>query len=67
MKKGLKFFLSNNIKLAMRLKLDGAYIPSFNKELNFNSYNFQDNNVKYLSINITNIFISYFIIILNFI
>lgn len=23
----------------MRLKLDGAYIPSFNKELNFNSYN----------------------------
>ena len=37
--KGLKFFLSNNIKLAMRLKLDGAYIPSFNKELNFNSYN----------------------------
>jgi len=32
-KKGVKFYLSNNIKLAIRLDLDGAYIPSFNKSL----------------------------------
>ena len=30
-KKGHKFFLSNNVKLAINLNLDGAYIPSFNK------------------------------------
>ena len=30
-KNGYKFFLSNNIKLAVQLNLDGAYIPSFNK------------------------------------
>ncbi len=30
-KKGLKFFLSNDVKLAIKLGLDGAYIPSFNK------------------------------------
>ena len=30
--RGHKFFLSNNIKLALKLKLDGAYIPSFNKD-----------------------------------
>ena len=29
--KRIKFFLANNIKLAMKLDLDGAYIPSFNK------------------------------------
>ena len=28
-KKSLKFYLSNNIKLAIKLNLDGAYIPSF--------------------------------------
>jgi thiamine-phosphate pyrophosphorylase len=37
-KKGLKFYLSNNVKLAIKLNLDGAYIPSFNKDLNFNAY-----------------------------
>jgi len=31
-KKGNKFLLSNNIKLAIKLDLDGAYIPSFNKD-----------------------------------
>jgi len=36
-----KFFLSNNIKLAIKLKLDGAYIPSFNKNLNHLSYNYK--------------------------
>ena len=30
-KKNIKFYLSNNIKLALKLGLDGAYIPSFNK------------------------------------
>ena len=31
-KKGNKFLLSNNVKLAVKLDLDGAYIPSFNKD-----------------------------------
>ena len=30
-KKRIKFYLSNNVKLAIQLDLDGAYIPSFNK------------------------------------
>ena len=30
-KRNIKFYLSNNIKLAIKLDLDGAYIPSFNK------------------------------------
>ena len=30
-KKGVKFYLSNDIKLAIKLDLDGAYLPSFNK------------------------------------
>ena len=37
-KKGVKFFLSNNIKLSMKLNLDGAYIPSFNNEYSHLSY-----------------------------
>ena len=32
----IKFFLANNIKLVNKLNLDGAYIPSFNKNLNCN-------------------------------
>ena len=36
--KGNKFFLSNNVKLAINLNLDGAYIPSFNKSLNHLSF-----------------------------
>ena len=28
-----KFFLANNLKLAIYLRLDGVYIPSFNQEL----------------------------------
>ena len=31
-KKGNKFLISNNIKLAIKLNLDGVYIPSFNKD-----------------------------------
>ena len=30
-KKNKRFFLSNNIKLAIKLGLDGVYLPSFNK------------------------------------
>jgi len=37
-KKGNKFLLSNNIKLAVKLNLDGAYIPSFNKNIKHLSY-----------------------------
>jgi len=37
-KKGIKFYLSNNIQLAIRLDLDGAYIPSFNKDIKHLSY-----------------------------
>ena len=37
-KKNKRFFLSNNIKLAIKLGLDGVYLPSFNKSLNHMSY-----------------------------
>ena len=37
-KKGNKFFLANNFKLALKLKLDGVYIPSFNKDFNHLAY-----------------------------
>ena len=40
-KKGNKFYLSNNIKLAIKLNLDGAYIPSFNKTTKHLSYSFK--------------------------
>tara|TARA_Y100000591_G_C21703004_1_gene629265 strand:- start:30 stop:560 length:531 start_codon:yes stop_codon:yes gene_type:complete len=40
-KKSLKFYLSNNIKLALKLDLDGAYIPSFNKDLNHLSFSYK--------------------------
>ena len=32
-KKSIKFYISNNIKLAIKLDLDGVYIPAFNKSL----------------------------------
>ena len=37
-KKNKRFFLSNNIKLAIKLGLDGVYLPSFNKSFNHMSY-----------------------------
>ena len=40
-KKGFKFFLSNNIKLALQLNLDGAYIPSFNNRTNHLSFSYK--------------------------
>ncbi|MDA9643221.1 thiamine phosphate synthase [bacterium] len=42
-KKSIKFYLSNNIKLAIKLGLDGAYIPSFNKSLKHLSYSYKKN------------------------
>ena len=37
-KKRIKFYLSNNINLAIKLNLDGAYIPSFNKNTKHLAY-----------------------------
>ena len=37
-KKGLKFLISNNVKLSIKLDLDGAYIPSFNHDYHHLSY-----------------------------
>jgi len=37
-KKGNPFILSNNIKLAINLNLNGVYIPSFNKSFSHLSY-----------------------------
>ena len=42
-KKGNKFLLSNNIRLAINLNLDGAYIPSFNTDKRHLSYSFKKN------------------------
>ena len=38
-----KFFLSNDIRLANQLKLDGAYIPAFNHDKKHLSYNIKKN------------------------
>jgi len=40
-KKGNKFLLSNNIRLAINLNLDGAYIPSFNTDKKHLSYSYK--------------------------
>ena len=40
-KKGIKFLLANNIKLAINLDLDGIYISSFNKDKKHLSYSFK--------------------------
>ena len=40
-KRNIKFYLSNNIKLATKLDLDGAYIPSFNRNTNHLAYSFK--------------------------
>ena len=42
-KKGLKFLISNDIKLAIKLDLDGVYLPSFNKNLGYLSFNLKNN------------------------
>ena len=38
-----KLYLSNNIKLAVSLNLDGAYIPSFNKDFKHLNYSYKKN------------------------
>ena len=40
-KRGIKFYLSNNVKLAMKLDLDGVYIPAFNKSLKHLAYSYK--------------------------
>jgi thiamine-phosphate pyrophosphorylase len=69
-KKSIKFYLSNNIKLAIKLDLDGAYIPAFNKSLKHLAYSYKKNfriigsahNLKEIKIkesqNVTKIFLS---------
>ena len=41
--KKIKFYLSNNIKLAIKLGLDGAYIPSFNRSFDHLNYSIKIN------------------------
>jgi len=38
-----KFFISNNIKLAVSLNCDGVYLPSFNKLLNYKNQSLRKN------------------------
>ncbi len=40
-KKRFKFFLSNNIHLAIKLDLDGLYIPAFNKSFKHLAYSYK--------------------------
>ena len=50
-KKGIKLYLSNNIKLANQLDLDGAYIPAFNKNTKHLAFSFKKKfgkNYKYI-------------------
>ena len=42
-KNNIKLFLSNNVKLAIRLKLDGAYISAYNKNIRFNNFALKKN------------------------
>ena len=66
----VKFYLSNDIKLAIKLNLDGAYIPSFNKSTQHLAFSLKKNfkiigsahNIKEIKIkeiqNVNRIFIS---------
>ena len=40
-KRSIKFYLSNDVKLAIKHDLDGAYIPSFNKNFNHLNYSYK--------------------------
>ena len=42
-KKNIKFYLSNNVKLAIKLDLDGAYIPSFNRSITHLAFSLKKN------------------------
>jgi len=38
-----KLYLSNNVKLALKFNLDGAYLPSFNKDMKHLNYKIKNN------------------------
>ena len=38
---GYKFYLSNNVRLAIKLDLDGVYIPSFNKKIRHLAFSYK--------------------------
>ena len=38
-KKGFDLYLANNVKLAIKLNLNGVYLPAFNKNLNLKNIN----------------------------
>ena len=69
-KSKIKFYLSNHVKLAIKLDLDGAYIPSFNKSTKHLSFSLKKkfniigsaHNIKEIKIkeiqNVNKIFIS---------
>ena len=40
-KKSIKFYLSNNIKMAIKLDSDGAYIPAFNNDFKHLAYSYK--------------------------
>ena len=42
-KNSIEFYLSNDIRLALKLNLDGAYIPSFNNCLKHLAYSLKKN------------------------
>ncbi len=42
-KRGIKLYLSNNFRLALKLRLDGVYLPSFNKSNRYNCFKFKKN------------------------
>jgi thiamine-phosphate pyrophosphorylase len=42
-KNSIKFYLSNNIKLAIKLDLDGAYIPAFNQNFKHLTFSYKKN------------------------
>ena len=42
-KRKIKFYLANNYKMALKLNLDGVYLPSFNKQIIFNIFSKRKN------------------------
>jgi thiamine-phosphate pyrophosphorylase len=42
-RKSIDFYLSNNVRLAIKLELDGAYIPAFNKNFKHLAYSYKKN------------------------
>ena len=42
-KKSISFYLSNNVKLAIKLGLDGVYIPAFNNSIKHLAYSYKKN------------------------